>query len=277
MSYFASFLTNPSLGSFYSFVVANRQPNFTGAISYGDHERHKFDIYFPARNSDIKAAIFFIYGGGWNAGHRTMYGFVGSSLAAQGYLTIVPDYRLHPEALYPDFMIDVSAAYRFSLERVRKELGRNIPVFLSGHSAGAHMAALLCYNSKYFKSDGQVEVCPSGFIGISGPYGFDAKTHKRTRDIFINARDNDAVRPVAQVVSGAAPALLFHGSKDRVVLSANAIRLAQALGAVGSFSKVIELEQASHIDPILGLSRPFVRKYAMLPTICDFIDLVINK
>ena len=73
---------------------------------YADGPRGGVDVYAPRQSSSARAgqpapvAIFF-YGGSWDSGRRQDYGWVGRALAAQGFLALVPDYRLYPEVRYP--------------------------------------------------------------------------------------------------------------------------------------------------------------------------------
>ncbi|WP_347091587.1 alpha/beta hydrolase [Sphingomonas parapaucimobilis] len=55
----------------------------------------------------------FFYGGSWNSGTRAGYEFVGRALAAQGFVTVIPDYRLVPVLRYPAFVEDGAAAVRW--------------------------------------------------------------------------------------------------------------------------------------------------------------------
>ena len=54
--------------------------------------------------------LLFFYGGGWTDGTRADYEFVASSFAREGYLVVLPDYRLHPEVTFPAFVEDAAAA-----------------------------------------------------------------------------------------------------------------------------------------------------------------------
>ena len=51
------------------------------------------------------STIVFFYGGSWNSGNRQDYAFVGSALASRGFLTIIADYRLVPEVVFPEYVL----------------------------------------------------------------------------------------------------------------------------------------------------------------------------
>ncbi len=268
MSYFGAFLSRPSLGSLVSAVVAERGPEVQRGLAYDIHERHKLDVYRPREQGYGVPMVFFVYGGGWTSGEREMYGFVGSALASRGIVVVVPDYRLYPEALYPEFMIDIAQAYAWTRENL---LGPQSPMFVMGHSAGAHMAALLTYDPSYIAKAGGEAGTIEGFVGLSGPYGYDPTTHERTKDIFATATRAAQVQPVEQVKAPAPRALLMHGLKDKTVKPLNAHRMKESLERAGSSAKVIEFENAGHTDLIVALSRVYRRRAPVLDRIVEFV------
>ncbi len=76
--------------------------------SFGPDPRHKLDVYVPDNvpaGTRLPVVIFF-YGGGWVDGARGDYAFAGRAFAAQGFVTIVADYRLVPEVRFPAFLQD---------------------------------------------------------------------------------------------------------------------------------------------------------------------------
>ena len=95
------FLSSPSPGSFYSMITADRGVSVERGISYGPNARHKLDIYRPTKDDNTGPIVIFFYGGRWSEGERAIYGFLGAALAAQSITTIIPDYRLHPEVMFP--------------------------------------------------------------------------------------------------------------------------------------------------------------------------------
>src|SRR4051812_45047185 len=97
-----------------AFTVANLPAHF-GAfqrhadIAYGKLPRQWLDVYSPAEAHD-RPIIVFWYGGSWESGAKSNYRFVGATLAQSGYVAVLPDYRLYPEARFPAFVDDAAAA-----------------------------------------------------------------------------------------------------------------------------------------------------------------------
>src|SRR5690349_16366572 len=66
-------------------------------VPYAEGERQRLDIWAPRRASgEPLPVVIFFYGGGWNEGARGDYGFAGAAYASQGFIAVVPDYRLVP-------------------------------------------------------------------------------------------------------------------------------------------------------------------------------------
>ncbi len=272
MSFLKTFANHPSQGSFYSALFAERNIHVKNNVSFGDLPRYKLDIYQPHITNAKTPVIIFYYGGGWDSGERQMYGFVGSALASQGYITVIPDYRLYPEVIYPDFMTDIGLAYIWTRNNIMPAGETTPKIFIMGHSAGAHMAALFTYNQKYLYSLDKKTPMPDGFIGLSGPYGYNPLTHERSGHIFEKVSDETEVQPIHQVRKNAPPALLLHGKKDKLVLTLNAYRMRDALHAVGAQAEAIELAKAGHINLLLALSKPFRHRLLVLSMINRFIS-----
>jgi acetyl esterase/lipase len=105
-------------------------------LSYGEGPRHTLDIYAPETVGASAPIVVFFYGGGWE-GAKEMYRFIGYSLAAQGLVVVIPDYRLHPAVEFPAFMNDAAEAVTWTRANAAQFGGDPDRLFLMGHSAGA--------------------------------------------------------------------------------------------------------------------------------------------
>ncbi len=267
-----TFLTAPSAASFWSMLTADSGVALEMDVAYGPLARQRADIYRPRNAQKPRAIVLFIYGGGWDSGERTYYGFVGAALAARGLTAVVADYRLFPEVRYPAFQNDMAAAYGWTCRTLATECGEDCPIFIAGHSAGAHIGALLCFDRSFLEAEGLSLPPPRGFIGLSGPYAYDPTTHERSRHIFEDAHSADQVRPIAHVSAGAPPSLLMHGARDNVVQFANAEALAAKLVEAGSEAEAIEFSNLGHINLVLALSRPLRWRAPVLANMLAFIN-----
>ncbi len=267
-----------SPGEILSGLVAERGPKVARGISYGSHARHKLDLYQPQPPNASAPIVLFLYGGAWIHGDRATYGFVGSALAARGITTVIADYRLYPEVKFPDFVDDAARAYAWVTKHLHAPDNHTAqklrPVFLMGHSAGAHTSALLAYNQSYIARAGSNVQMPAGLIGLAGPYAFDPTTWPSTKAIFATATSADNARPVSFVRPGAPPTLLLHGADDTTVKLFNTRELATALKVVGTAVEKAEYAGVGHVGLVLTLAAPLRWRAPTLETIVSFVGRV---
>src|SRR4051794_31202998 len=112
-------------------------------IPFADGDRMKLDVYGPKNPSGPAPVVMFIYGGSWKQGSRNDYQFVGHALAANGFVVVIPDYRLYPEVSYPKFLEDNAAAAKWIQDNIGTYGGDTSRFFIAGHSAGAYNAVML--------------------------------------------------------------------------------------------------------------------------------------
>ncbi|WP_205880464.1 alpha/beta hydrolase [Lichenicoccus roseus] len=205
------------------------------SIPYGPGPRHTLDVYAPADGPGPHPVALFLYGGSWDTGDKSVYRFVGASLAARGFVVVIPDYRLYPEVRYPDFLTDCAQAVLWTRTRAQDFGGDGRPPFVIGHSAGAYNAAMLALDGRWLH---EVGLHPQrdlrGLVGIAGPYDFLPLDTDRLRQIFAPAVPIVSSQPIVHVGTGPAPpVLLLAGTADRTVLPGNTLRLAGALSTHG--------------------------------------------
>ncbi len=203
-------------------------------VAYGPLPRQKLDVYLP-KKGDVRATILYLYGGGWVSGARWYYRLFGRMMAGRGYAVVVPDYHLYPDAAFPAFVEDAALAFKWVHDNVAQWGGSTSRVFVMGHSAGAHISALLALDPKYLQTHGLDPSAIKGVIGLAGPYTLNPLKWRGVQDIFAASTDAPhSARPIKLARAGAPPMLLLHGVRDRIVKSDASVNLAGALSAAGS-------------------------------------------
>jgi acetyl esterase/lipase len=132
--------------------------------------RHKLDLYLPKGRSDFPVLIF-IHGGTWSHGEKTYFGLntaVATLCARHGIATVIPNYRLSPAVKHPEHIKDVARAFAWTYNHIRTYGGRPDQLFVSGHSAGGHLAALLATDETFLKAEGLSVHDIKGVIPMSG-------------------------------------------------------------------------------------------------------------
>jgi acetyl esterase/lipase len=240
---------------------------------YGSGTRNGVDIYAPANAKDAPVVIFF-YGGNWQSGDRETYRFIGASLAARGIVAVIPDYRIYPEVRFDGFMADGAQAVAWTRRNISRLGGDPRRIFLIGHSAGAHIAAMLTLDGRWLAKEGMNPRRDiAGLIGIAGPYDFLPLRDETLKIIFAEG-DIQRTQPINFVSGGEPPALLVAAKRDDTVDPGNSARLAARLRAKGRDVTVREYGAVGHMT-IIGTFSPVLRGLA--PVADDVDDFVHHR
>jgi acetyl esterase/lipase len=238
------------------FFVANAPVPFgsfkrSTDLPYGEDARQRLDVFSP-RTGKHPVVVFF-YGGSWTMGQKSQYAFVGAALAARGYVTVIPDYRLYPQVRFPELIADGARAVAWVRQHAPEFGGDPDRIVLMGHSAGAHMAALLVLNDEYLV---KADVPPHsivGLIGLSGPYAL-VPNSETLRAIFTSPYTPEDWQPVRFASSRAPPTLLLQGLDDTVVSSTHTQKMRDALQSHGIPVESYFYPKRGHSDTIASFS-----------------------
>jgi acetyl esterase/lipase len=140
--------------------------------------RQSLDVYTHPDLDDAPVVLFF-HGGGWRRGdklaaHQKPVGFV-----PEGYLFVSANYRFRPQATLDEMMSDCAAAVKWVLDHAQEYGGDGSRVFVFGHSAGAHLAALLGTDHRYLESVGVEPDVIRGVVPLDMGF-YDVPTAART-------------------------------------------------------------------------------------------------
>ena len=231
-------------------------PHPRRAIRYGLRPRHVLDIY-PAATDGPSPVIVFFYGGGWEEGERGDYFFVGSALAARGFTAVIPDYRVFPEVRFPAFIEDVAEALRWTVDHIAEFGGDPRRVIVMGHSAGAHIAAMLAFDRKWLARvnlDASRDL--NAMIGLAGPYDFLPLHSQTLKEIFGPEKYLAATQPINFVGLDVPPSFLATGRNDRSVDPGNTSRLAERIRLLGGDAETKLYDHVNHRTLIGAFARP---------------------
>jgi len=202
--------------------------------AYGPDPAQALDIHLPAHPQGAAPVLVMVHGGGWRRGDKAMPGVwepKAEHWGARGYALVSVNYRMLPEADPLVQAEDVAAALHY-LSDHGAELGLDPARMVAmGHSAGAHLVALVAADTPRFD--------PPRLAGVvaldSGAYDVTARMQaRRVPKLYRNAFGTDpaywnAASPSAQVHAPARNWLLVC-SENRPVACPEAAGFARALG-----------------------------------------------
>jgi acetyl esterase/lipase len=251
------------------------EPKVTRDIPYVEpaDERQRLDIYAPA-GAKALPVIFWIHGGGWQAGDKTDVKLKPQAFIDKGFVFVSTNYRLLPGVDMGTLIRDVAKSFRWVHEHIAEHGGDPMRVLVGGHSAGAQLAAILCTDDRYLKAEGISFGVLIGCVPVDGDT-YDvpaiietAETRRRVhgmppaqfghREKFGNDpekhRDFSAVTHVAKG-KGIPPFLILHVASHPDT-SAQAFRLGAVLSEAGVPARVFGAKDTSHVklNDDLGLA-----------------------
>lgn len=222
-------------------------------LAYGPDPRHRLDIYIPENRTPNKTIVVFVHGGAWDSGGKDQYLFVGQAFTSLGYITAIPNYRLHPQVQFPAFIDDVALAIAVLDQRLPPQAcAETLGVILVGHSAGAHTAAMLATVPKYLTRNG-VDAELRAFIGLAGPYDLPLED-PAVIGKFDNMTHELEANPVALVTAATPRTLLIHGDGDATVGLHHTEKLKAKLEQLGVPVTVRIYEDTNHARVIGALA-----------------------
>ncbi len=240
-------------------------------IAYGEMARQRLDIYRPDRPAPGAPVVVFFYGGSWQEGNKDGYRFVGQALASRGITAVIPDYRLYPEVTFPAFVEDGADAVAWTRAHIADYGADPDNLFLAGHSAGAHIAAMLAVAPDYLKAAGVPQGAISGLIGMAGPYDFLPIVDPTLKTIFAPESAWPRTQPIHFVDGREPPMLLLHGEADETVLPKNTINMADKVNASGGNARIKLYPGVDHVMLIAPLASVLRFKGDELDMIDSFI------
>ncbi len=114
----------------------------------------QLNVFAPKKADGKNPVMLFIYGGSWNSGNKDIYNFLGSRLARKGIVAVIIDYPLSPDYQVHDMAKASAQAVKWTNENINSYGGNPDRIFVSGHSAGGHLASLISVRNEYFDTLG---------------------------------------------------------------------------------------------------------------------------
>ncbi len=233
----------------------------TTNVSYGDHERQKYDLFVPKGDGPFPLVVW-VHGGGWIGGSKDGGG-PGLFLLEHGYAVASINYRYSSQAVFPAQIQDCKAAIVHLRSGAKKHKINSEKFGVWGASAGGHLVALLGTAGDVAdwepaaKADSSVRAVvdffgPTDLLALSGPAGGSGDSADGLLGKLIggalskNKEKADMANPIKYTDKADAPFLIVHGDKDPLVPLSQSELLAAALKKAGVENELIVIPGGGH-------------------------------
>lgn len=226
-------------------------------LRYGEDSLQTLD-YYKGATDGARPLVIFIHGGGWAIGDkRSGTGAKAAFFTGHGYRYASINYRLVPKVDVATQAADVAAAIarlRADASALGIDPGR---IALIGHSAGAHLAALVATDTRYLEKAG-VPLGSVRAISLLDGAAYDvprqvAAQGDRASALYVKAFGADsatqqALSPIAYTSAPNAGAFILHAVAQRPTATTQAEALASALHDAGTPAEMHRVEGSNHRD-----------------------------
>jgi acetyl esterase/lipase len=226
-----------TFGCAFKSVQRSKNLSYIHANSETNLPEKQLNIFAPRKAENLPVLIFY-YGGSWKSGKKEMYSFLGNRLARRGVVTVIVDYPLNPTFQVPSMESAATQAVIWTTENIQKYGGNPDRIFVSGHSAGGHLAALVAVKNSNFGSMGKENLLKGAVL--VDPAGLDMYTYLvETKGgegrKYLNAFTEDPEiwkqsSPIFHLEQGQIPMLILEGEETYPSIQAGR----------GRFMKVVE-------------------------------------
>ncbi|XP_061866741.1 kynurenine formamidase isoform X9 [Colius striatus] len=234
-------------------------------VPYGDGDREKLDIYFPADPAGTFPLLVYIHGGYWQCLSKDESGFAALPLVSRGVAVAAVGYDTAPTGHMDAMVLQVRRSVAFLVQRHAGIRG----IYLCGHSAGAHLAAMVLSTDWT-----EYGVAPDikGAVLVSGVYDLEPILHTYVNDE-LNMSQEVAQRnsPMLHITPAAmaCQVLVAVAQHDSPEFRRQSQEYGQALRAAGWSVSLLDLAGVDHFDIIEKLSE---ESYVLTQVILNMIS-----
>lgn len=243
--------------------------------------RQRLDVYMPAEPVSGAPVLLQIHGGGWVIGNKHEQALpLMNHMASRGWVCVAANYRLSPDATFPDHLIDLKHAIRWIREEITEFGGDPDFICVTGGSAGGHLTALVGltandpeYQPGFETVDTSVRACVPFYGVYDWTDAWDLQANKMTGFIermVLKQKIADAPEafrrgsPIHRLQSDAPPFFVIHGTDDGLAAIEEARLFAKMLdGASKSPVAFAELDGAQHAFEVFHSVRTFHTVHAV--------------
>lgn len=244
----------------------------TKNVAYNTGQNLLLDVYAPRKIKNPKKVLIFVHGGNWINGKKSIYSFFGKGIARKGLVSVVINYRLSPATNNEGMANDVAEAVKWVKDHCGSFGGNPDSIYISGHSAGGQLAALVATDNRYFEKLGMKN--PIRGTVLIDAFGLDmyryfslSKNEKDTmyRRVFSNDPATwKKASPAYHLRKDMPPFLMFTGSKTYPVIKQMNEEFYADVVTYKPATKFVIVKRKRHAAMIFQFINPGARAYKQI-------------
>jgi acetyl esterase/lipase len=240
----------------------------------------KLNVFSPRKHKALKNVLVFIHGGGWTSGKKSLYNFFGSRMARKDVVMVIIDYPLAPNANYTHMARASARAVYWVKQNIEKYGGDPDNIFVSGHSAGGHLAALIAIKEAYFDSlkiDSPIKGAVLIDAGGLDMYGYLSQEKFGPDHSYYKAFTNNPVywkdaSPLYHLHKDMPPMLIYRGEKSYPSIIKSTTKFVAALKEYTPEPNYHVLKHKKHVAMITQFFNPWNSRYDEIINFMNRID-----
>lgn len=230
--------------------------------AYGKDPLQRLDVYSSASKNQTPVIVI-VHGGGWRAGSKNAMEPIARNFAAHGVTAVAVDYRLAPKDKHPAAAQDVAASIAWVRDHIATHGGDPARISLLGHSAGAHLVALVGTAPAFLAKHSMKAAALACVIPIDTA-SFDLVDSRRRLAGMVESAfgtDEATLKAASRLhvvnKTGSYPPFLIPYCASRESTAGDqAARLAQALREAGGAAETAPMPGKTHATIMRDLAKP---------------------
>ena len=226
-------------------------------VAYGPEDDQDIDIYLPDDATATNVPVFmFIHGGSWTHGYKEWLGFMAPAFTTLPAIFVSVAYRLAPDTKFPLPVEDCRNALKWVYENIGEHGGDRNRIFVGGHSAGGHLAAMLTLELDALEASGLPRDVLKACFPVSGVFDLVGRDEERLGPLLSSPADARAASPIQLVEGNRTPFLFAIGEIDFPELIPQSHAMADALRNQSGTVELMDMPGEDHFNISLQGGNP---------------------
>lgn len=240
-------------------------------IVYNKETTLSLNVFSPEEATKPAPVLLYIHGGSWVHGKKSTYNFFGKGMARKGVVAVIIDYRLSPNADNRGMAMDVASSLKWVKENIAAYGGDPERIFVSGHSAGGQLAALVAIDDRYFDSL-KIKNPVKGTVLIDA-FGLDMyrflNESNYNRNVYLSVFSKDSsnwksLSPQYILHENMPPFILFVGGRTGGAIISSNNAFYSSLQKFQPAAQLINVKGTAHIGMIFRFYNPRKKAYGQI-------------